>query len=108
MRSRTWSRLRATLAVSLLAAVLSLGFAATPAQAYPLKPAPVHYQHGAHAGDPGAAAPAPSSGVLPNTGGPAFWILVAGVLLVVAGGAVTAKGRKDRKRHLAPAYPPIG
>lgn len=104
MRSRTWSRLRATLAVGMVAAVLSLGFMVSPAQAYPLKPSPVHYaHHGANSG--GSAAPAPSGGVLPNTGGPALWILLAGVLLVVSGGVATAKGRK---RNRPPAYPPIG
>lgn len=52
---------------------------------------------GAAAGQGGAAMDAQST-ALPNTGGPTFWILVAGIVLVLGGAAALVRSRRRAGR----------
>jgi len=53
---------------------------------------------------PGGERRAGSSGhgpgaLLPDTGGPALWPLLAGLLLLGSGGGLLLRGRRDRQSH---------
>jgi hypothetical protein len=56
---------------------------------------PVQVDPASGASDQGQAAAQPDhNGILPGTGGPGFWLLVAAVLLLLAGGVAMARSRR--------------
>jgi LPXTG-motif cell wall-anchored protein len=42
----------------------------------------------------GTKSKGPTDNGLPNTGGPTFWLLVAGLVLLLGGGGAVAAGRR--------------
>ena len=94
----------AALFVTVVAALVSMGFAST-AQAYPcpecVKTTPKHHSTPPKAEEltlspSNASVQSSQSGILPNTGGPDGVLLIGGVaLLVVGGGAVVVARRRQ-------------
>jgi hypothetical protein len=67
-------------------------------QHVPVQVGPATGTAGPAAGPTQAAAQPDHNGILPGTGGPGFWVLVAAIVLLVAGGIATTVSRRRDAR----------